>query len=94
MILQNNTETIKQVGMNGQISLGKEYAGKQIQISKLDDGTLIIKAGKFIPDNERWLYRDNNLEKLEAGIMWAESTKKHNRGLSFEEFKKKILADD
>ncbi len=54
-MLQENTIIIKQVGANGQISLGKEFAGKQVQISKLTNGTLIIQTGRFIPDNEKWL---------------------------------------
>lgn len=32
MYIQTDISTIKQVGVNGQVSLGKEYAGKQIQI--------------------------------------------------------------
>ena len=91
MALHNHIEIIKQVGINGQISLGKEYAGKQIQISKFDDGTLIIKPGKFVPDNERWLYRDNNLEKLEAALAQAKTSKRRE---NFKEIEKKILADD
>jgi hypothetical protein len=64
---------IKQVGGNGQISLGKQYAGKQVQISKLEDGALIIRLGKFIPDNEMWLYEDNNLAKMNQAVEWTES---------------------
>lgn len=82
MLQQSNTEMIKQVGVNGQICLGKEYAGKQIQISKLDDGSLIIKTGKFIPDNEKWLHEGNNLERLERAIKSAESRERVN---NFEE---------
>lgn len=70
--MQSNTAIIKQVGSNGQISLGKEYAGKQVQICQLDDGTLIIKTGKFIPDNEQWLYADSSMERLNNAIEWAE----------------------
>ena len=77
-MLQHNTDVIKQVGANGQISLGKEYAGKQILISKLDDNSLIIKTGKFIPDNERWLYEGDNLQRLEKAIKSAESLKRVN----------------
>lgn len=77
-MLLHNTDTIKQVGANGQISLGKEYAGKQVQVSKLDDGSLIIKTGKFIPDNERWLYEGDNLQKLEKAIKSAENRKRIN----------------
>jgi hypothetical protein len=64
---------VKQVGNNGQISLGKQYAGKQVQISKLEDGALIIRLGKFISDNEMWLYEDNNLAKMNQAVKWAES---------------------
>ena len=91
MALQNHVEVIKQVGINGQISLGKEYAGKQIQISKYDDGTLIIKPGRFIPDSEQWLYRDGNLEKLEAALADAMTSERKD---NFKEIEKKILADD
>ncbi|WP_341792614.1 hypothetical protein [Rickettsia endosymbiont of Gonocerus acuteangulatus] len=52
MIAESHIETIKQVGANGQVSLGKKYAGKQIQVLTLIDGTIIIKPGKFIPDNK------------------------------------------
>ena len=91
MILQNHIDVIKQVGINGQISLGKEYAGKQIQISKYDDGTLVIKPGRFIPDSEQWLYRNGNLEKLEAALSEAKASKRRD---NFKEIEKKILADD
>ncbi|MEG8230566.1 hypothetical protein O6R16_06000 [Candidatus Rickettsia tasmanensis] len=76
MIIGNNIETIKYVGNNGQISLGKKYAGKQIQVLTLSDGTIIIKPGKFIPDNKMWLYRNNNNEMLDKAIGWTEKNKR------------------
>lgn len=72
-MLHANESIIKQVGVNGQVSLGKEYAGRQIQISRLDDGTLIIKTGMFIPDNEQWLHTEENAKKLEKAIKWTEN---------------------
>ncbi|AAY61712.1 hypothetical protein RFEPED_1603 [Rickettsia felis str. Pedreira] len=63
MIIENNTKTIKQAGNNGQISLGKKY------------------AGKFIPDNEMWLYRDNNNEVLDKAIKWVEKNKRQTSSL-------------
>ena len=78
MLQQNITDTIKQVGANGQISLGKEYAGKQVLVSKLDNNSLIIKTGRFIPDNEKWLYEGDNLKKLEKAIKSAESRERIN----------------
>lgn len=88
MLQQNNTSTIKQVGANGQIALGKEYAGQQVQVSKLDDGSLIIKKGRFVPDNEKWLHDGDNLERVKEAIKWAT---KHERRDNFEEIKKLIL---
>ncbi|AIL64804.1 hypothetical protein NOVO_02045 [Rickettsiales bacterium Ac37b] len=82
--------TIKQVGMNGQVSLGKEYAGKQIQISKLEDGTLIIKPGKFIPDSEMWLYNQTNIQALNEAIDWAENHPRHD---NYDEIVSKIEND-
>jgi hypothetical protein len=65
---------VKTVGANGQISLGNEYAGVDLKIYKTEEGTIIIKPGKFIPDNEMWLYQGDNLERLNKAIAWAEST--------------------
>ena len=70
---------VKTVGANGQISLGKEYAGKKLEIYKTEEGTIIIKPGKFIPDNEMWLYQGDNLEKLEEALAWAKSTPRQDR---------------
>jgi hypothetical protein len=89
-MLQKHFEVIKHVGANGQVSLGKEFAGKQIQISKLPDGTLIIKPGRFVPDNEKWLYTKNNIEVLDKAIKWAET---HKRQENFEEIKSSIEND-
>lgn len=90
MIIGNNVETIKQVGTNGQISLGKKYAGKRIQMLTLDNGTIIIKPGRFIPDNELWLYNKNNNEILEKAIKWAETTKRRE---NFDEIENSIKND-
>ncbi|KKB96847.1 hypothetical protein SZ25_00053 [Candidatus Arcanobacter lacustris] len=91
MYTQDDVLSIKQVGVNGQISLGKEYAGKQVQISKLDDGTIVIKPGKFIPDNERWIHAIENKRKIDDAIEWAE---KNIRSNNFDEIAKKIEKND
>ena len=87
MLPQNQTEIIKRVGAKGQISLGKEYAGSQVQIIKQDDDTLLIKKGKFIPDNERWLYEGDNLERLREAVKEAKSREPQN---NFEEIMTKL----
>ena len=69
---------IKIVSTNGQLSIGKKYAGSQVQIIEQDKDTLLIKRGKFIPNNEHWLYENNNLERLEKAIKSMESHERIN----------------
>ena len=76
--------------MHGQITIGKELAGQQVQIEKQDNGTFLIKKGQFIPDNEKWLYRDNNLEKLMKAVEWSENNPR--RTDNFEEIMNKLEA--
>ena len=63
---------VKVVGINGQISIGKDLAGKMVVIDQLDEGTWIIKTGEFIPDSEKWLYQGNSISKLEKALDWSE----------------------
>ncbi len=69
---------IKIVSTNGQLSIGKKYAGSQVQIIEQDKDTLLIKRGKFIPNNERWLYERDNLKKLEKAIKSTENSERVN----------------
>ena len=82
---------IKYVGDNGQISLGKEYAGKQVQLVKSEEGIITIKTGFFIPDNERWLYQEDNLERLHKALADANN---RPRSANYEGIKKRILEND
>lgn len=43
---------------------------------------MLIKKGRFIPNNERWLYEGDNLQKLKASIKEAKNRKRIN---NFEE---------
>ena len=63
---------VKVVGINGQVSLGKEFAGKTVLIDQIDEATWVIKAGTFVPESEKWLYQGKNLVKLENALEWAE----------------------
>jgi hypothetical protein len=79
--------SIKHVASNGQISFGKAYAGKMIQILKVDEDTFTIKIGRFIPDNEIRIYEGDNLQQLRDGIDWANKTPRSD---NFEEIKTMI----
>jgi hypothetical protein len=66
---------VKVVGANGQISLGKEFAGKMVMINQINESTWIIKSGEFIPDSEKWLYQGNSEQKVDKALVWAEKNK-------------------
>jgi len=64
---------VKIVGNNGQLSLGKELAGKMVLIDQVDEGTWIIKSGEFIPDSEKWLHQAPHSQKLDHALQWAKN---------------------
>jgi hypothetical protein len=63
---------IKTVGRSGQISLGKKFAGQTIMLDEIQAGVWIIKLGRFIPDNEKWLHAPGVQAELNEAIAWAE----------------------
>jgi len=63
---------VKTVGSSGQISLGKKFAGQTVILNEIDPGVWIIKLGRFIPDNEKWLHRPNVQAELNEAIAWTE----------------------
>lgn len=83
------TQQVKVIGANGQVSLGKEFAGRMILVDQIDEGTWIIKSGEFIPDSERWLHQGRNISKLEKALDWAEKNKPID---NFEKLAKQIEA--
>jgi hypothetical protein len=54
------------VAPNGQISIGKNWAGKQIRIEEISEGELRISAGTFVPDSQKTFFTE------EAGSSLAE----------------------
>ncbi len=63
---------IKTVGRSGQISLGKKFAGQTVMLDEIEAGVWIVKIGRFIPDNEKWLHRPDVQAELNEAIAWAE----------------------
>ncbi len=66
---------VRIIGTNGQVSLGKEFAGKMVLIDQIEKGTWIIKSGEFVPDSEKWLYEGDNAARLEKAIEWSSKNK-------------------
>lgn len=63
---------VKRVGSSGQIALGKQYAGRDVLVVETEPGVWVIKVGRFVPDNEKWLHEPNTRASLDRAIEWAE----------------------
>jgi hypothetical protein len=68
------TTQVKVVGVNGQISLGKQYAGRQVLLEESEAGVWLIRTATVIPDNERWLHTPETVARIEAASHWAANT--------------------
>ena len=64
---------IKLVGSNGQISLGKQYAGRHVLVEESEPGVWIVRTATVIPDNERWLHEPAAAASLQAAMAWSVS---------------------
>lgn len=65
--------SVKLVGANGQISLGKQYAGRQVLVEEQEPGVWLIRTATVVPDNERWLKQPKAAEDLEKALAWAQA---------------------
>jgi hypothetical protein len=63
---------VKTIGSSGQISLGKEFAGRTVMVEQIEDGVWIIKSARVIPENELWLHTPEMSKKLTEAVRWAE----------------------
>ena len=71
--MQSNTSppTVKVVGANGQISLGKQFAGRQVLVEEKEAGVWLIRTATVIPDNERWLHETQAASDLARALDWS-----------------------
>ena len=71
-ILEPEIKTsVKVVGSNGQISLGKEFAGRQILVEERGPGVWLIRTARVIPENELWLHEPRASQDLDLALKWA-----------------------
>jgi hypothetical protein len=64
---------VKVIGSNGQISLGKQFAGRQVLVEEYEPGVWLIRTATVVPDNERWLQQPEAADDLEKALAWAEA---------------------
>ena len=63
--------SVKVVGTNGQISLGKQFAGRQVLVEEQEPGVWLVRTATVIPDNERWLHAPGAVDDLAKALAWA-----------------------
>ncbi len=63
--------SVKIIGANGQISLGKQFAGRQVLVEEKEAGVWLIRTATVIPDNERWLHEPQAASDLSKALAWS-----------------------
>ncbi len=67
----SGSSSVKVVGANGQISLGKQFAGRQVLVEEQESGVWLIRTATVMPDNERWLHTADGASDLSRAMAWA-----------------------
>ena len=65
--------SVKVVGANGQISLGKEYSGRQVLVEEREPGVWMVRTALVIPENEMWLHQPQVNQDLQRALTYAQS---------------------
>ncbi|MDP3135132.1 MAG: hypothetical protein Q8N17_02210 [Burkholderiaceae bacterium] len=63
--------TIKVIDANGEISLGKQFAGRQVLVEEQEVGVWLIRTATAIPDNERRLHETQAAADLSRAVAWS-----------------------
>lgn len=63
--------SVKVIGANGQISLGKQFAGRQVLVEESEPGVWMVRTATVVPDNERWLHEAKASADMSAALEWA-----------------------
>jgi hypothetical protein len=61
---------LKMVGASGQLSLGKQYAGRYFEVETQPDGGILLKPMRVIPEADAWLYTPEMRERLAQAAAW------------------------
>jgi hypothetical protein len=72
MQVATSPPTVKVIGANGQISLGKQFAGRQVLVEEQESGVWLIRTATVIPDNERWLHEPMVAADLARAMSWSQ----------------------
>jgi len=74
---------IRQVNGQGQISIGKKYAGKKVEVDEYPDGTVILKPVEVISKFEMELLKNKAFQdRLKAFDLWEARHKPEETDIS------------
>lgn len=71
MTAPSTQSNVKLIGANGQISIGKQYAGRQVLVEEQEPGVWLVRTVTVIPDNELWLHTPQSVADLQRALEWA-----------------------
>ena len=60
--------SVKVVGSNGQISIGKEFAGRQVLVEQQAPGVWLVRTALVVPENELWLHQPQARDDLRRAL--------------------------
>lgn len=55
--------TFKIIDEKGRLTLGREYAGRTVQVEKNDDG-VVVKLCRVVPEREAWLWENETAKAM------------------------------
>lgn len=67
----SNAAKLLKVAPNGQISIGKKWAGREIRVEEISDSELRIVAGVFVPKDQATFYTPKAAEALQDFNEWS-----------------------
>ncbi|MCI5150702.1 MAG: hypothetical protein D3916_15185 [Candidatus Electrothrix sp. MAN1_4] len=64
---------VRQVNRQGQISIGKKYSGRKVEISEYPDGTVVLRPVEIISEFELRQLKDRTFqERLSGSSRWEQ----------------------
>ncbi|GHC50287.1 hypothetical protein [Neogemmobacter tilapiae] len=62
------TAQVKTIGANGQLSLGKRFAGRHVIVEEQAEGVWVIRTAQIIPDSEAWIHEPKAAKDLALAL--------------------------
>lgn len=64
--------SVRTIGANGQISLGKQFAGQQVLVEEQAPGVWLVRTVAVVPNSERWVQQTQVAVDLQNAVAWAQ----------------------